>query len=133
MTARKPRGLKVLAGTIQPCRDKPEPEYPTVQGDIGPPDWLDGVDALNEWNNIVGILQPARVLSVGDLTMLGHLCNAHGRVVKLWRRGMSPTAADLTQLRLMLTEFGLTPASRVKAGTLGQPASANPFEALKSG
>ena len=46
-----------------------------------------------------------------SLEVLGHWCNMHAAAVQKWRAGMTPHAAELTQLRLMATEFGFTPAS----------------------
>jgi hypothetical protein len=130
---RTPNRIKVLKGTDQPVRMHPEPELPNAS-DLSPLEWLCGSDAVDLWHHLTGLLAPVRVLSEGDKTALGHLANLHGRCVRLWRAGESPTAAELTQLRLYLTEFGLTPASRSKAGQIGEAPDANPFLKLeKSG
>lgn len=126
---RKPRQLKVIEGTLRRDRDYPEPEFPVVEG-ARPPDWLNGPEALAEWDRLTALLESSRVLTQADLTALAHLCNLHGACVKLYRAGMEPTAAQLTQLRLMLAEFGLTPASRSKAGTAAPKDQKNPFQAL---
>lgn len=127
---RKPQRLKVLEGTARPDRDYGEPELPEAE-DLSAPDWLVGPDAVGEWDRLTAVLGSVRVLSEGDRTALGHLCNLHGRCVRLWRAGEAPTAAELTQLRLYFTEFGLTPASRSKAGQIGEAESANAFNQLK--
>jgi phage terminase small subunit len=129
---RKPQALKVLQGTDRPCRNYPEPEFP-APASTDPPDWLAGPEAVAEWGRIVGILDPARVLTAGDLTLLGHLCNMHDSAVRRWRSGLAPLAADLTQLRLVYAEFGLTPASRSKAGVVPKDQKGNAFTRLKSG
>lgn len=129
---RKPHALKVLQGTDQPCRRHPEPEIAPPDS-TEPPDWLTGPEAVAEWNRLVGLLLPARVLTAGDMTPLGHLCNMHCGAVLRWRLGATPTAADLTQLRLMYAEFGLTPASRSKAATVPKDAKGNAFAKLRSG
>lgn len=126
---RKPNTLKVLQGTDKPYRMHDEPDVP-VADDFTPPDDLHGPDALKAWGSITTHLGAARVLAKDDLLMLIHFCNLHGRCLRLWRAGESPTAAELTQLRLMAGEFGLTPASRSKAGSLGEGEEANPFGAL---
>ena len=128
---RKPRALKVLQGTNRPSRDRPEPEFPPAD-DVQQPDWLSSPDAVAEWKRLVPLLKATRVLTQGDLTTLGHLCNLHGDCVKLYRAGLSPLAAQLTQLRLYLAEFGLTPASRAKAAPAGAGKKANPFKALEA-
>lgn len=128
---RKPRSLKVLEGTLRPARDYPEPDFNTVSADeASPPDWLSTADAVAEWNRLVTLLTASRVLAEGDMTALGHLCNLHGNCVRLYRANMEPTAAQLTQLRLLSAEFGLTPSSRSKAGTVGDGAKKNPFRKL---
>ena len=129
---RKPHALKVLQGTDQPCRRRPEPERPQPT-DTDPPAWLVTPEAVDEWNRIVGLLVPARVLTAGDMTPLGHLCNMHGNAVKLCLAGVAPTASDMTQLRLMYAEFGLTPASRSKANMVPDDGeSVNPFHSLNA-
>lgn len=130
---RKPNRLKVLQGTDRPDRMHPEPDVPEAS-DFSPPDWLNGTDATELWAHLTGMLGGVKVLSEGDLTALGHLCNLHGRCVRLWRAGESPTAAELTQLRLLFSEFGLTPASRSKASPVGEGAkSSNAFKKLEAG
>lgn len=126
---RKPRALKVLEGTQRKDRDRAEPEFPPVSG-AAPPDWLSTTDAVTEWRRLAALLEATRVLTEGDLTALGHLCNLHGACVKLYRAGMQPTAAELTQLRLGLAEFGLTPASRSKAAPAWTAKKSNPFQNL---
>lgn len=126
---RKPRALKLLEGTDRPSRDYPEPEFPAVEG-AEPPDWLVSDDALAEWSRCTELLESTGVLTEGDLTALAHMCALHGEVVNLVRAGLTPTAADRTQLRLYLTEFGMTPASRSKAGGGVKKKAANPFSAL---
>lgn len=126
---RKPRQLKVIEGTLRRDRDRPEPEFPTVEG-AEAPDWLTGPEALAEWKRLTALLEATRVLTEADLTALAHLCNLHAACVKMYRAGMEPTAAQITQLRLMLAEFGLTPASRSKAGAVAPDRKANPFQKL---
>lgn len=128
---RKPTRLKVLEGTDRPDRAHPEPDIPEAS-DLSAPDWLNGPDAADLWTKLAGLLGKVRVLSEGDLDALGHLCNLHGRCVRLWRAGESPTAAELTQLRMLFGEFGLTPATRSKAGQLGKEHDENPFNKLNT-
>lgn len=132
---RKPTALKVLQGTARPDRAREEPDFNLVDGHPECPSWLTDPEAVAEWERLVGILTPVRVLSAADLTALAHLCALHGAVLDGYRSGEPPKAAQLTQLRLFLTEFGLTPASRSKASTLGSPPEQNPFADLgrKSG
>ena len=130
MAARRtPNHLKVLAGTDRKDRIREEVEYPAAVNP-DPPDWLIDAEAVREWREKVQLLEDAGVLTVAALSLLGHYCNMHAAAVKLWREGESPTAADTTQLRLMATEFGFTPASRSKVGGSGKKEPANPFAAI---
>ena len=125
--------MKVLTGTDRADRMHDEPDLPIAE-EFEPPEWLSSPAARQEWDRLVGLLSPARILTEGDLSALGHLCNLHGACVKLYQAGMAPTAAQLTQLRLLLGEFGLTPASRSNAGVAEQKERGNPFlEALRGG
>lgn len=127
---RKPTDLKVLQGTDRPDRANPdEPKYEATSGSA-PPDWLDGPEAVKEWGRIVAILEEHRVLTAADLSALGHLCNLHAVCVKKTRLGGGPTAAELTQLRLFYTEFGLTPASRSKVSSVGDSASKSKYAGI---
>ena len=123
---RKPSGLKLVEGTDRKDRAVDEPEYEPTNG-AEPPDWL-LPGAVAEWNRLTELLESQRVLTDADLTMLGHLCNYHEKVVRTW-----PHAAVLTQLRMMYLEFGLTPASRAKVSKTGEGRDANPFAKLGEG
>ena len=85
------------------------------------------------WEKLTGLFQPIALLTEADLTALGHLCNAHGDLLKLYRAGMEPTAAQYSQMRYILAEFGLTPASRSKVKPSGSGKPQNAFAALNTG
>lgn len=122
--------MKALRGTDTRQRVRVEADYPMVEGYPDAPDWLKGPMAVREWDHKARLLTDAGVLTEASLSTLGHYCNMHAAAVQLWDAGMSPSASDMTQLRLMATEFGFTPASRSKAGGASKP-DANPFDALK--
>ena len=126
----KPHGLKVLEGTAD--GEAPEVSFP-VAGDLSPPPWLENAHALKEWHTLIEILSASRVLSDADMTMLGHLCRLHGKIVQGYIGETSPTAAELTQLRTFYTEFGLTPSSRTRVKAAGSVKESNPFAGLKTG
>lgn len=129
----KPNALKLLQGTDRPDRTRVEVDLPLAR-DLSAPDTLVSPEAIKTWKRLVGILEPVRMLSDGDLIALEQLCNLHGECVSLWRAGRGgPTAAQLTQLRLLLVEFGLTPASRSKAAPLPGDAKGNPWAEMASG
>lgn len=125
---RTPNALKVLHRTDRPDRMRDEVNFPTPAS-TDPPDWLIDAEAVREWREKVALLEAAGALTQAGLSLLGQYCNMHAAAVKQWRAGLAPTAADLTQLRLMATEFGFTPASRSKIGS-GAKSKANPFQEL---
>ncbi len=128
----KPDHLKVLEGTDRPDRSHPAPEFPPPDS-LAPPDWLNGPEAAVEWKRLVELLEPVRIFTEADRTMLGWLCNQHGKLVQLVRAGETPTSAQYSQLRFFYTEFGLTPASRSKAGQVGGEQSRNRWSKFKGG
>jgi len=130
---RKSNAEKRLEGTARADRYRPHLELPPAE-DLTPPASLNGPEAVKGWRRIVDALAPAGIISAADVLILVHLCNLHGRCIRLWRAGESPTAAELTQVRMMLGEFGLTPATRSKvARAKGQPTDADPAEEFFTG
>lgn len=128
--ARKPTALKVLAGTNQPCRANPdEPQYEVSEG-MEPPPWLRDGTAVAVWNDLAGILEGHRVLTVADRHALAQLCNLESASQSVWRSGETPNNAMLNQIRMFLQEFGLTPASRAKVSSAGVAKENNPFAEL---
>jgi len=124
---RKPTALKVLEGTDRPDRANPaEPHYQPTSG-LEPLDWLNGPTAVEVWKELVGLLEGARVLTKGDRIALMTLCNWQADVIDAWRSRTKPTAAEVTQLRLLYQEFGLTPASRSRVSSAGDAAGTNKF------
>ena len=128
---RKPASLLRLEGTHRPDRHGPEVEFPAVDR-ADRPDWLVGPEAVALWDELFALLSGVRLLSKADKLALGTLCNLHATCVKLYRAGMEPTAAQLTQLRLYMVEFGMTPASRSKASPVGGSEKENPFKRFVS-
>lgn len=120
---RKPRHLKLLAGTLQPCRDVPEP--PAVGGVLervpAPPDWLPNAHAVREWDRLAGILVANRLLHEGALSALGMLCGLHGMIVAAFSANAMPQAALVGQLRALYGAFGL-----VRGPPLPAPPRASP-------
>ena len=126
---RKPRDLKIVQGTWRRDRDRPEAAYPALR-DATPPAWVHEPDALKLWNEIVALLAPIGMLTEADRSALGHLCNLHAEIVRLYRRGEAPNASMLAQLRMFAGEFGLTPATRSRASPVGTSAESNPFDLI---
>lgn len=122
---------KAIAGTLRPDRIRSEPEFPTVDGYPEAPDTLTDEMAIREWNHKAKLLTDAGVLCETDLTTLAVYCNMYSAVMQEFSPRSKPSAADLTQLRLMATEFGFTPASRSKAGGGTGAKDSNPFNQFK--
>lgn len=130
---KKPRALKVVAGTDQPCRRGPEPvELPLADEVPAAPDWLPNAHAVNEWNRLARILHGVGLLTEGGLSALATLCALHGKLVQLWTAGESPTGHMLAQYRALVNDFGLTPVAQGKVKGNGEGSkSGNRFAALK--
>jgi len=124
----KPRQLKILSGTLQPCRDRAAGiEVTPLTDRPDPPDWLPNEHAVKEWNRLVPILLSNKLLAEADITALGHMCALHGKLVQLWSAGETPTASLLSTLRGMQADFGLSPHSRAKVPPAADNPSGNRF------
>lgn len=116
---RKPTPLKVLEGNPgkRPL-PKNEIEPPATSG-AQPPAWLRSRAALEAWHDLVPKLEKLRLLTELDIPALAMLCQVYAKV----QRG--GTAEDRRQLKMLLGEFGMTPATRSKvaAAEAQQPES----------
>lgn len=127
----KPAELKVIEGTfrpdrVAPYRPRPKVEIPSC------PSWL-GREAKREWRRITPHLEKLGLITQVDRSALAAYCQAYhrwweaekliaehgltfttpkGYVQQRPEVGIANTA--LKQMRMFLTEFGLTPASRTK-------------------
>jgi len=114
----KPPGIRKLEGQTKPYLmrenivDFPRPPAPPKC-----PEWIKSATAIAEWNRLVPLFWNSHVLTDGDLTMLAHMCDMHGVIVDARKESQRVNASERAQLRAMYSEFGLTPASRLKAGT----------------
>lgn len=115
---RKSNAQKGVEGTFREDRAHVEAELPAAKS-FKPPEGLISPDAIKLWKKVTKILAPVRLLSDADLDLLLHYCNLHAKCLKLWAADETPTASMLTQLRLMASEFGLTPASRSRTTPIG--------------
>src|ERR1700682_3271910 len=97
---KKPASLKAIAGTIRPFREAPTGvSLPPVPAASPAPDWLPNAHAVKEWGRLAQMLVANALLTEGGLSVLGHLCALHGKLVQLWAAGETPTAALLAQYR----------------------------------
>jgi len=131
MPARKPRALKAAKGTLQPCRDRPELELPTVEALPTAPTFLD-ITAAQEFDRVAKLLFEVGVLSDADLGLLTAYAASWSGLVKQWENQIRPTAAELTAFRQLASEMGLSPRSRSSLPPAhGRPGkSTNPFAEL---
>lgn len=135
MTARVPSALKVVRGTDRPDRrNAHEPRPRAADTSARPPAWLKlSPLARRAWADIAPILREMTVLSEADRIALALLCDTLAEYVEAkrlvdaegavyWTKGKTvmqrthPAVAIRAdawrRARLMLSEFGLTPAAR---------------------
>lgn len=125
---KKPRALKVVAGTIKPSRDeKQEVELPALVDVPEPPDWLPNAHAVKEWKRLAPILVANKLLTEVGMSPLGNLCALHGKMVQLWAAGEAPVASMVAQYRNLINDFGMTPVSQGKVKAVGEEPAGNKF------
>lgn len=122
---RKPRALKVVAGTDRADR---EPEVvvdlPLVDAVPDAPDWLPNPHAVKEWNRLAPILHANRLLTEAGTSALAMLCALHGKIVQLYAAGEAPLASMMAQYRGLINDFGLTPVAQGKVRPAGEERAA---------
>jgi len=91
------------------------------------PSWVTYPGGIELWNRIAPILHEQNVLTLVDVSFLGHLCQVHGEILDSYARGESVPAHKLAQLRLMSSEFGLTPVGRTRLPKNSAKKRENPF------
>lgn len=80
-TKPKPRKLKLEKGTLQPCRDKPELELPTISLYQQPPENRFNKYGLQAWEYLIPKLMSNGVISETDLFQFENMCYQYGE----WR------------------------------------------------
>ena len=103
----KPLALKLVSGTDQPCR-RVDPLV--IDGELlaelpPAPDWLTKEYALAEWHRLGPVLVRCKMLNAGNLTTFGVLC-------RVFADGLEGDDKSMAQYIKLVSEFGLTPASR---------------------
>jgi hypothetical protein len=101
--------MKVMRGTHRPDRmqgDLDKPELPALDT-APPPDWLTNSDAVAEWRDKVEMLRRLGKLNQAKLTMLAHFCAFHASLLGKWRANMTPSAAEMRELRTLAADLGL--------------------------
>ncbi len=111
MTGRpsKPTALKLLAGNPGKRRlNDREPDPGAL--DLTPPEEL-SAEAVPQWNRIAPMLAKCGVLKQSDRDVLAHYCEAYVAFYAGIRAGKINVGL-LGQMRQMLGEMGMTPATR---------------------
>jgi hypothetical protein len=104
-----PRHLKLLKGTLQPCRDSPAGvALPALDGVPIPPVWMTDLTAIAEFRRLASVLMANRLLTAGNVALLAHLAMLHARITASWMADETPTAALLTVYRRLSGDLGLT-------------------------
>lgn len=147
----KPTAQKRLAGTLQPCRTNANEPVPEVALPLAP-DWL-SEKARAYWDMIGDVLLNMKLVTVGDGPALMMLCDvlaewAEARAYVLENGSTYTTESESGSIMhrafpqvaiasdawrramAMLTQFGLTPASRSKVSALGGEDGKDPFEEM---
>ena len=154
MPARTPTKLKVVRGTDRKDRANPKEPQPSGDAPVKPPSWL-SENAKPWWKRVRPMLVLMQVLTDADPVALGMLCDAlaeyiaaRDQVEREGRTFESITEKGGTMIRahpavsiqadawrrakLMLTEFGLTPASRAKI-SVSEAGPSDPLEQWETG
>ena len=137
----EPSNMKVLKGTERPCRvNKNEPQLPIERSIV--PKWL-SEQAKEAYLQLSDVLVGMQVLTKADRLALEMLCDAYATYRKatefVQQNGLTyemvtksgdimhraypqvAIASDAYKLvRSLMTEFGLTPASRSKVSAQGE-------------
>jgi len=140
----KPTALRELTGNAgKRALPKGEPK-PAILADVAPPEWL-AADAAMFWNELRPMLVGGRVLTEFDRPALAGLVAVFGlwlRSYKALRNGgdfyetetedgakiirphpaVNQEAERWKRFRLMLIEFGMTPAARSRVAKAGEEA-----------
>ena len=105
-----PRHLKLLRGTLQPCRDvaPATPGLPVLDVAPIPPAWMTDLTALAEFRRLAAVLMANSLLTSGNVALLAHLAMLHARITAAWLAGETPTAALLGVYRKLSGDLGLT-------------------------
>ena len=146
---RKPTGLKVIQGTLRPCRANPN--EPALPREIPAPPAHLGDRAKVAWGAVSVILDRMGLLTGADGLALEGLCATYAELVEarlaLQDRGATsyvseteggsvmhrpyPEVAMVADLdrrfRGWLMSFGLTPADRSKVSATSEEKPENPF------
>lgn len=89
-------------------------EFPKLEEAPPCPTWVKFEEGKKLWDELAPLFTAKKVFSTTDMQLLAHLCELHGRIVDGYIRNVPPTAAEITALRMMFSEFGMSPTSRMR-------------------
>ena len=121
-----PTQLKIVKGTnrkdrTNPAEPKPESKLPSCPAWIHP-------EGKKEWGRLVDEMMKTGVVTGFDYIGLATLCNMWGEYVEGAQTGEPVSVAHITQMRLYLVEFGMTPSSRSKVHAGDGKKEFNPWD-----
>ena len=121
MTARKPRHLKLISGTDQPCRREETAATELAVLDDAPPapDWLPNAQAVKIWKRLAPICIRIGTLTEGTLEKFGHMCAIGGRINHLYSAKETPPMAMHAQFNSLAKDFGLASLALAKPKASG--------------
>lgn len=115
MPARTPHNLKVISGTVQPCRVEPESVSWEPLTEVPPaPPWLNNYLAVEEWQRITPFLIRLKLMSEGDIPAVATMCDLYAGYICAALEGRKVDASTIAQMRGLWADFGMTPLSRSK-------------------
>ena len=114
----KPTALKLVQGTQR--KDRTNTKEPAIKSRLPKcPAWINA-EGKKEWSRLLKDLNKHGIATGFDFIGLATLCQMWGEYVEGSKNGEPVGAAHITQMRLLLVEFGMTPSSRSKVNA--QPA-----------
>ena len=123
---RKPTALHVVEGTFNATRHKDRDKEPQPSGKVKKPPFVKGRSA-KLWKQYAPDLEAKGVLTAWDVDMFGAWCCL---MAELQIEPRLFTAAKLSQLRALASEFGLTPPARARLKTGADEKEKDPAEAF---
>jgi len=117
---RKPKRLKLLQNTYQPCRDDGREEIELPRGVPEKPEFINKV-ASTEWDKMVDKLSRYGILSDVDGAALEVYCELYAEFRSTRSCPSAFPAAKYNSLRAAYTDLGLSPVARTKIPGSNKP------------
>jgi hypothetical protein len=107
---RSPRNLRLLRGTLQPCRDASPstPSLPPLNTAPTAPAWMGDAVAIAEFDRLATILAVNDLMTVGRIDALADYSMLSARTQALWQSGETPSAALLAIRRKLASDLNLS-------------------------